>query len=112
MNWAVEWAWWAKDPRERELSDRIQAFFASKGMDTYGSLWTPDGNPLGGSHAPGLVATNAVASLGATHPRAANFVKALWALPVPSGQGRYYDACLYLMAMLHCSGQFRAWTPN
>ena len=35
MDWSVDWAWWAKDPRERELSDRIQTFFASQG---YGDL--------------------------------------------------------------------------
>src|SRR5262249_34920392 len=26
-NWSVDWSWWAKDSREQELSDRIQAFF-------------------------------------------------------------------------------------
>ncbi len=32
-NWSVDWSWWGKDVRERELSDRLQAFFKSKGMD-------------------------------------------------------------------------------
>ena len=31
MNWSVDWAWWAADPRET-ASDRLQAFFESKGM--------------------------------------------------------------------------------
>ena len=44
-NWSVDWSWWAADPRERELSDRIQAFFESKGLDTYGNRWTLDGPP-------------------------------------------------------------------
>lgn len=38
-NWSVDWSWWAADPRERGLSDRIQAFFESKGLDTYGNRW-------------------------------------------------------------------------
>ena len=32
-NWSVDWSWWQKAPQERELSDRIQAFFASQGID-------------------------------------------------------------------------------
>ena len=64
------------------------------------------------NHSIGLVATNAVASLAATDPRAKEFVKALWDAPVPSGQYRYYDGMLYLMGLLHCSGEFRVWTPR
>jgi len=112
MNWSVDWAWWAKDARERELSDRLQAFFASKGMETYGSLYTLAGEQLSAAHSAGLIATNAVASLAATNPRAKEFVKALWDLAIPSGKERYYDGMLYLLAMLHVSGRFRAWTPK
>jgi oligosaccharide reducing-end xylanase len=112
MNWSVDWAWWAKDPRERELSDRIQAFFTSKGIDTYGNLFKLTGEQLSAVHAPGLMATNAVASLAATNPRAKEFVKAFWECPIPSGKERYYDGTLYLLSMLHVSGQFRAWTPK
>jgi oligosaccharide reducing-end xylanase len=112
MNWSVDWAWWAKDARERVLSDRIQAFFASQGMETYGAVYTLAGKQLVATHAVGLIATNAVASLAATNPRSREFVKALWACPIPSGEGRYYDGMLYLLSMLHVRGQFRAWTPK
>jgi oligosaccharide reducing-end xylanase len=54
---------------------------------------------------------NATASLAAAHPRANQFVEALWNTPVPSGPHRYYDGMLYLLAMLHCSGEFRIWPP-
>lgn len=112
MNWSVDWAWWAKDARERQLSDRLQAFFESKGMDSYGDQFTLDGKQLSNDHAPGLAAMNAVASLAATQPRAKTFVEALWTTAVPAGQWRYYDGMLYLMAMLHCGGEFRIWTPR
>ena len=112
MNWSVDWAWWAKDVRERELSDRLQAFFESQGLATYGNLYTLDGRPRGSSHSTGLVAMNAVASLAATHARARAFVDALWSLQVPTGRYRYYDGMLYLLALLHCSGQFRIWPPQ
>lgn len=113
MNWSVDWAWWAKDPRQRELSDKIQAFFESKGLDAYGNRFTLDGTQRDNSHSPGLMATNAVASLAATDSeRAKKFVEALWNTPIPSGRYRYYDGMLYLMGMLHCSGQFRIWSPQ
>jgi oligosaccharide reducing-end xylanase len=112
MNWSVDWSWWAKDARERELSDRLQTFFESKGFSTYGNQFTLAGSQLAGEHSTGLIAMNAVASLAATHPRAKQFVEALWNAEVPSGQQRYYDGLLYLMGMLHCSGEFRIWSPE
>jgi oligosaccharide reducing-end xylanase len=109
-NWSVDWSWWARDPRERELSDRLQAFFESQGMDTYVDQYRLDGAPLGKAHSTGLVATNAVASLAATNSlRARKFVEALWNAEIPSGRQRYYDGLLYFMSLLHCSGQFRIW---
>lgn len=109
MNWSVDWAWWAKDARAREFSDRLQAFFESKGVAAYGNRFALDGKPLSAGRSTGLVAMNAVASLSATHPRAREFVGALRNTPVPSGTYRYYDGMLYLLAMLHCSGEFRIW---
>ena len=112
-NWSVDWSWWAADPRERELSDRIQAFFESKGVDTYGNRWALDGTAeLETNHSTALVATNAIASLAATNARAARFVEALWKAEIPAGQYRYYDGLWYLMGLLHCSGQYRIWTPT
>jgi oligosaccharide reducing-end xylanase len=111
MNWSVDWAWWAADPREPQLSDRLQAFFESKGLSTYGNRFKLDGTQFGNDHSTGLVAMNAVASLAATQPRAKQFAEALWNEPIPSGPGRYYDGMLYLLALLHCSGEFRIWLP-
>jgi oligosaccharide reducing-end xylanase len=111
-NWSVDWSWWAPDPRERELSDRIQAFFASQGPETYGNRFTLDGTRIGDAHSTALVATNAVASLAATdRARAREFVAALWNAPIPSGRYRYYDGMWYLMGLMHCAGAFRIWVP-
>jgi oligosaccharide reducing-end xylanase len=112
MNWSMDWAWWGKDIRERELSDRLQAFFESKGLSTYGSQFTLDGNQLNSDCSDGLVAANAIVGLAATNPRAIQFVEALWKRSVPAGQYRYYDGMLYMLAMLNCSGEFRIWSPQ
>jgi Endoglucanase Y len=112
MNWSVDWSWWQKDTREQLLSNRLQDFFKSRGMDTYGCQFTLDGQPLDNNHAKGLVATNAVTSMAATHPLAKEFTEALWNMPVPSAfNERYYEGLLYMMAILHCSGEFRIWMP-
>jgi len=111
MNWSMDWSWWRADPRQMDLSNRLQAFFQSQGMDGYASLYTLEGEPLGGGQTTGLVAMNAVAGLAADHPRRLDFVRALWERPVPAGEHRYYDGMLYLMALLHAGGRYRAWLP-
>ncbi len=112
-NWSVDWSWWAADPRERALSDRIQAFFESQGLDRYGNRYTLEGAVRDTTHSTALVATNAIAGLAATDSaRARRFAEALWHAPIPSGRFRYYDGMWYLMGLLHCSGQYRVWTPK
>jgi oligosaccharide reducing-end xylanase len=109
-NVAVDYAWWAKDPLEAVLAERIQNFFNKQGITSYDSLWTLDGKSQGGGHSTGLVAMNAVASLAVSNKALGDeFVEELWKLDIPSGKWRYYDGMLYMMALLHCSGNFRAY---
>lgn len=109
-NWSVDWAWWRKDTCEQALSSRIQSFFASQGMDLYGSQFTLDGRTLNETHAIGLVSTNAVAALANDNRIARGFIEVLWNAPVPQTfDTRYYDGLLYLMSLMHCSGKFRIW---
>ncbi|MGZ3754558.1 MAG: glycosyl hydrolase family 8 [Mucilaginibacter sp.] len=117
-NWAVDWAWWHKDPREQELTDRILTFFASKGMDTYGDQYRLNGDPIetraGMHHSGGLVATNGAAAMAAKNPQLQHdFIEALWHQPVPHDWvERYYDSLLYMMSMLHVSGNYRIYPPK
>jgi oligosaccharide reducing-end xylanase len=107
-NWSVDYDWWQKDPRETVLSDRIQKFLYTQGIDKFVDRYTLDGKPLSTRHSVGMVATTAVGSFAATPgPISKAFVEELWNTPVPSGEQRYYDGMLYLMSMLHCSGNFR-----
>jgi oligosaccharide reducing-end xylanase len=112
-NWAVDWSWWHKAPNEQVLSDRIQAFFTSKGIDNYGCQFTLTGTQYDNRHANGLVATNAVTSLAATNANRNQFVDALWNAPVPQALvERYYDGLLYIMSLLHCSGNYKIYPPK
>ena len=112
-NWSVDWSWWGKDTGEVVLSNRIQSFFAGEGMDSYGSLFTVNGDEVYNSHRIGLISTNAVASLAASHPLAKDFVEAFWDAPVPDKfDQRYYDGTLYMLSLLHCSGEFKIIKPE
>jgi len=112
-NWSVDQSWWGKNPEAHVLSDRIQSFLYTQGIHSFGNRYTLDGKPLSTTHSTGLVAMTAVASLAATDNAIAKaFVKELWDTPVPSGEQRYYDGLLYMMALLHTSGEFRIWGPR
>lgn len=112
-NWAMDWSWWQKDSGEIELSNRIQNFLASGGMNTYPSRYTVTGTVIDSTHRVGLTSTEAVVSLAADHPIAKDFVEALWNAPIPQGYGeRYYDGMLYMLSLLHCSGEFKIWKPQ
>lgn len=112
-NWSVDYSWWRKDERERALSGRLQRFLYSQGIDSFVDVYTLDGKPQSKRHSPGMAATAAVGSLAAEDgPTAKTFVDALWKMPVPSGEQRYYDGLLYLMSMMHCSGEFRIIGPQ
>jgi oligosaccharide reducing-end xylanase len=114
MNWSVDWNWFQKDPRQQVLSDHLQKFFESKG-EKYDDHWVLDGSQSRRNrHSPGLVATLGAASLAASDAeRSKKFGEALWNLDVPSSLVfRYYDGLLYMMCMLHASGQFQAIMPQ
>lgn len=113
MNVAVDYAWFAADKWAVEQSDRIQAFFYEQGLYEYSDKWRIDGSEsLTPWHSEGLVATNAVASLAATEPIAWEFIEEFWNTSLPTGQWRYYSGLLYMMSLLHLSGEFQIYTPS
>lgn len=110
-NVAVDYAWFAADPWQVEQSNRVLTFLASQGVDTFPNQYTLDGQPLSADHSTGLVAMAAVAALAADPEIGRPFVQALWDARIPSGKWRYYDGMLYLLALLHVSGNFRIYSP-
>ena len=111
-NVAVDYAWFAADPWQVEQSNRVLNFLLSQGIDSYPNQFTLAGQPLSGDHSTGLVSTAAVAALAADREIGEPFVQALWATQVPSGKWRYYDGMLYMLGMLHVSGNFKIYTPQ
>ena len=106
-NIAVDYAWFAADSWQVEQSNRVLDFLASQGMDTYPNQYALDGSPLSSDHSSGLVSMAAVAALAADREKGQPFVQALWDAQIPSGKWRYYDGMLYILGLLHVSGNFR-----
>jgi oligosaccharide reducing-end xylanase len=107
-NWSVDYSWWHKDAQEPVLSERVQKFLFSQGIQQFADRYTLAGQPLSTRHSPGMVAAAAVGSLAAPPgPISKAFLQELWQMPVPSGEQRYFDGMLYLMSMMHLGGAFR-----
>jgi oligosaccharide reducing-end xylanase len=111
-NVAVDYAWFAADPWQVEQSNRVLNFLASEGIDSYPNQFTLDGTPLSTDHSTGLVSMAAVAALAADRETGEPFVRALWDTQIPSGKWRYYDGMLYMLGMLHVSGNFKIYTSQ
>ncbi len=109
MNIAVDYYWWRVDSWAVTLANRLQDFFKSEGVSTHGNQYSLSGQKLASDHSAGLVAMNAVAGLIANKQQVWEFIDELWNIQPTRGQWRYYDGCLYLLGLLHCSGRFQIW---
>lgn len=108
MHVAVDYAWFAADEWQVEQSNRLLRFFAEQGIGEYADKFPIDGSEaLTPWHSEGLVAMNATAALASTDPVAWSFIEEFWNTPLPTGQWRYYNGLLYMLALLHLSGNFR-----
>ena len=112
-NIACDYAWWAKDDWAVTHANTLQSFFYDKGVENYGNQWALDGSKeYSTDHSPGLVAMNATAGLAASTQKAWAFVEDFWNISPTTGKYRYYDGCLYMMGLLHCSGNFRVYLSS
>jgi oligosaccharide reducing-end xylanase len=112
INMALDWAWAKGDKNAWEVTEanRLLKFFTGKGMETYGSAYSLDGNvvvdPLRDF---GLIACNGVTAMVATELNRASYVTAVWDQPLQTGAARYYSGILDLTALLILGGQYRVW---
>jgi oligosaccharide reducing-end xylanase len=58
---------------------------------------------------PSLIASNGPVALIATHGERNAFIQAVWEMPVPVGEGRYYAGMLQLLSLITLSGRFRVY---
>ncbi len=110
-NVGLDYLWFAADPWEKELANRIQAFFVKEGIGKHYSKYKIDGTPVksANTQSTALVAMNAMASLAADGPNAKLMVQDLWSKAPVTGEGRYFANCLYMFSLLALSGNYRIW---
>jgi oligosaccharide reducing-end xylanase len=108
MNVMADWHLRGVDPWQQTFATRLGTFFTGQGAN-YGDQYALTGAALGTDHSAGLVAINATLGFALPSSTGKPFVQALWDLPVPSGQYRYYNGVLYMLALLHASGKFHLW---
>ncbi|MBP1676500.1 MAG: glycoside hydrolase family 8 [Bacteroidetes bacterium] len=125
MNIAMDYNWFGKDRKwQKDYAKRIQAFFKSKGIDTFDDQFNPDGSKpdfilKAGTdfqrlrHSIGLVATVASTNL---IDQDFDYIHKLWnARLEPYDDGYfdpYYDGLLYLFSLMHLSGKYQIITPG
>ncbi|MBS4209330.1 glycosyl hydrolase family 8 [Bacillus sp. FJAT-50079] len=113
-NIGLDHEWFRGHESEIKIANNIQAFFVHKDPNDY-RRYTIEGEPFEEKslHPVGLIATNAMASLATDGgPYAKQLVDLFWQTPVRTGVRRYYDNCLYMLAILALSGKFKIWFPE
>ncbi len=105
MNVMADFHYRGVDPWQATYAVRLGSFFASEGR--YGGEYTLAGEKLSSGNAAGLVAVNGTLGFGLSPECSRCFVEPLWKLAVPTGRYRYYSGLLYMLALLHASGNFR-----
>jgi oligosaccharide reducing-end xylanase len=109
INMVLDRIWTGGDVWYVEESNRLLAFFVSKGLMTYGRTFTLDGDTIDPDHDPSLVVVNGAMASVATAAQAQSFVAEVWSEPTPVGPARYYTGILDLMALMILGGQYRVW---
>lgn len=109
MNVGMDAHWFATDiERQAAMVDRLLRFFKQDNF-THGHFNLDGTQPTGG-YEPGMAGANAVALFACPdHPLAQEYLRRLWEVPLPTGKFRYYTGMVYMLSMLHVTGNFRVW---
>jgi endo-1,4-beta-D-glucanase Y len=106
FNLAVDTAWYAADPEQVILANRLISFFASFG-GSYPSYFHYDGTPSSQNVSGALVALNGCAAGISTVPARTNFIRSVWDAPTQVGLFRYFDGINQLIALMYLAGYVR-----
>ena len=116
-NIAFDYSLFGNSPWANKDHGRLLRFFYGRpeGIDALYDIYSLQGDPLASSQgSAGLKAMNAVACLAVDWTDMSEaFVNALWNHhPIPEGNHRYYNGLLYMLGLLHASGNFKVYAPR
>lgn len=109
-NIALDYAWFAADAWEVEEIERLQRFFCETlSAEQQAKIYEIDGSVLSQEalHPVAIIATNAQASLAVRSENADKCIRKFCETDLRQGDRRYYDNCLYFLAFLALSGNYR-----
>ena len=107
MNVGMDYYWFGKDAaNQAEMMSRLLNFFKQDNfMHEYFNV---DGSAPAGNYSTGMIGANAVGAFALNDKNLAKeCIQKLWNEPLPTGKFRYYSGMVYMMSMLHVSGNFR-----
>ena len=108
VNIMMDYHFYHVDSRQVTYAKTLGKFFAGQG-EHYSDTYTLDGRAMGSEHRLGLISCNATLGFALPEADAVPFVRELWEAEIESGQDRYYQGMLQLLALLHVSGRFKLW---
>jgi endo-1,4-beta-D-glucanase Y len=111
-NIMMDYSFFAADPWQKTWAMKYATFFKSVyAMNPVGDEFNLDGTVRHSNAKPsgGLLAQNALVAFAAPADLGTPLLKNLWDQAPPTGQYRYYDGMLYMLAALHASGHFHLW---
>lgn len=111
MNVGMDFNWFRSDStNQNAMMTRLMTFFKNDGY-THGYFdW--DGSNADGSYSAGIAGANGVGCFALSdNSLAKENLNKLWNMSAPTGQWRYYNGMVYMLSMLHVSGNFKIYKP-
>ena len=107
MNVGMDYYWFGKDAaNQTEMMSRLLNFFKQDNFTH--EYFNVDGSAPAGNYSTGMIGANAVGAFTLNDKNLAKeYIQRLWDEPLPTGKFRYYSGMVYMMSMLHVSGNFR-----
>lgn len=109
LNLALDQWWFGPQAWQQSQPEPLLDFFLAEGVDSYVSEYTTDGQPLISVNTAAHKSLVAVAAGTTGDPRYDVFLDRFLALPVPTGDLRYFNGMMYILSLLALSGQI---TPS
>lgn len=123
-NIGLDYEWFKTDVGQCAIARKLLRFFGIREMEKPYAIYEVDGTPVEGTDygfwVTGILATTAQGVLAMPGPLsadaedpdiklAAQWVEMFWKSPMDTGKWRYYSNCLYVLAFLALSGNYRIW---
>lgn len=106
LNLALDYKWFGKDEKEAEIIKKILNFYNTQPYPYY-AVYTVDGKSVEKYTSEALIAANAIGASVLNDDLSKKFILSLWNQGIPTGQWRYYNGLMHLMALIHVSGNYK-----